>query len=70
MKKLKHKILLTVLLLATLTVNAQPPTPPGGGGGTTPGAPATPIDMYVYFIAIIGIVFVTYFARKYKEQNI
>jgi hypothetical protein len=52
----------------------QPPAMarPGGGGGDTgtPGAVASPIDMYVYVLAIAAILMIVHFAKKYKTQKI
>lgn len=57
--------------------NEVPPPPtmasrPGGGGGDTgtPGAAASPIDMYVYVLVIAAILMIVYFAKKYKTQKI
>lgn len=57
--------------------NEMPPPPstmarPGGGGGDTGtvGAVSSPIDMYVYILAITAILLIAYFAKKYKTQKI
>ncbi|MDN3607366.1 signal peptidase [Kaistella yonginensis] len=56
-------------------VNAQPPCPtcpPGGGGGTggtTPGAVASPIDMYLYILAIAAILFIVLYAKKKQQKQ-
>ena len=61
-----------VLIMGVL-VNAQPPCPtcpPGGGGGaggTTPGGISSPIDMYVYILAIAAIFFIVLYANKIKK---
>ncbi|WP_374463324.1 signal peptidase [Chryseobacterium sp.] len=45
----------------------SPPTPGGGNGGNGTGSPASPIDMYVYVLGIVAIVFIVYFTKKYKS---
>lgn len=74
--KLNIKLYSLVLLLATTFFFAQggPPCPtcpyPGGGvGGTTPGAVTSPIDMYVYVLAIIAVCIAAYYGKKYKVQS-
>ena len=69
MKKM-NKILTLVFIFATLFANAQPPNPGGGVGGVGPGRPASPIDMYVYILAIAAILLIAFFAKKYKTQKI
>lgn len=51
--------------------NAQTPGTPCGFGpwGPCP-APPSPIDMYVYVLAIIAIISIAFFAKKYKTQKI
>lgn len=46
------------------------PTPPGGVGGGTPGAQASPIDMYVYVLGIVAVLLIVFFTKKYKSQKI
>ncbi|MCU7619152.1 hypothetical protein NZ698_18385 [Chryseobacterium sp. PBS4-4] len=43
---------------------------PGGVGGNGYGRPASPIDTYVYILAIAAILMIFYFAKKYKTQKI
>lgn len=74
MGKLKRMSAFVALLFSMLML-AQPqcPTcPPGTGGvgGHNPGAVASPIDMYVYVLAIVAILIIVYFAKKYKTQKI
>ena len=63
------------ILIMGVLVNAQPPCPtcpPGGGGGTgrtTPGAVASPIDMYVYILAIAAILFIVLYAKKKQQKQ-
>ena len=65
-----NKVITAILFFAVLFTNAQPPNPGGGVGGTTPGQQASPIDMYVYVLAIIAISMIVYFAKKFKIQKI
>lgn len=71
--RLINKTLLFAFLIIGAFLRAQqgPPSPPpgGGGGGTGPGVPASPIDMYVYILAVIGFIFIIYFSRK-QQRNI
>jgi hypothetical protein len=64
-----NKLVYAFFLFAVLLVNAQPPNPGGGAGGTTPGAVASPIDMYVYGLAIIAMLFIVFFTKKSKSQK-
>lgn len=70
--KFINKILFLLVNLIYFMYNAQPPPPPGGGppggggGGVTPGAPASPIDDYIIYLAIVGL-FVIYYT--YKKSN-
>jgi hypothetical protein len=52
-------------------VYAQPPNPGGGGnGGNGTGAPSSPIDMYVYALGIIAVMFIAFFTKKYSGNKI
>ncbi|WP_228421910.1 hypothetical protein [Chryseobacterium soldanellicola] len=50
-------------------MNAQPPDP-GGGGVVGPGAPSSPIDMYVYALGVVAVMFIVFFTKRYKDQKI
>lgn len=66
-----NKTLLFTFLLASTFLSAQsgPPAPPGGGGGGVgPGAPASPIDMYVYVLGLIAILFIAYYSKKVQKK--
>lgn len=45
----------------------SPPPGSGGGGGTGPGSMASPIDMYVYILALVGFLLIIHMTRK--QQN-
>lgn len=49
--------------------NDLPSPPPGGGGGSGPGTPASPIDMYIYALIIVGFIFIVYF-NKAKQKKV
>jgi hypothetical protein len=70
---MRNKILSITLILFSIFVSAQDLPIPGGGtgtGGNGNGRPASPIDMYVYILAIAAILMIVYFAKKYKTQKI
>ncbi len=52
-----------------LNDSPEPPSPPGGGGGTGPGALASPIDMYVYILAIAAILFIVLYAKRIHQKQ-
>ena len=70
--KFINKILFLLVNLIYFMYNAEPPVPPAGGppgggaGGTTSGAPASPIDNYIVYLAAIAL-FVIYYT--YKKSN-
>ena len=72
MKKIKNKLAFLLLFLLATIVNAQqqPPCPGCGDGGTTPGAPASPIDMYVVGLVIAAVCLIFFYARKIKNLEI
>ncbi|VXB01781.1 MULTISPECIES: signal peptidase [Chryseobacterium] len=77
---MKNKlIILIALFVSYISMFAQssepivgpnnPPDPQVEGDGF--GVQATsPIDMYVYVLAIVAIIGIAYFAKKYKTQKI
>ena len=75
MKMILKLFLAAFVLIMGVLVNAQPPCPtcpPGGGGGaggTTPGGISSPIDMYVYILAIAAILFIVLYANKIKKRQ-
>ena len=67
-----NKLVLALFFFGTLLVKADeiPPAPGGGGtGGVGPGGVASPIDMYVYLLSIVAVVFIIYFAKNLKSQK-
>lgn len=66
MMKYLYKISLILTVFISFIANAQPPCPGCGAGGTTSGAPASPIDDYIIYLAIVGL-FVIYYT--YKKSN-
>lgn len=69
--KYLYKISLILTVFISFIANAQPPCPSGGdggggAGGVTSGAPASPIDDYIIYLAIVGL-FVIYYT--YKKSN-
>lgn len=72
----RRKILVLISFALSVICFGAPPQPgstnpgTGGAGGTTPGAPASPIDVYVYFLGIAAVLIIAYFAKKYKTQKI
>jgi hypothetical protein len=69
---MRNKISALTLVLFSIFVSAQTdiPTPGGGLGGNGYGRPTSPIDMYVYILAIAAILMIVYFAKKYKTEKI
>lgn len=73
--KLINKSLFFLLLLVGALYSAEVPPvplPPGdgdGGGGTGgTGSPASPIDMYIYALVLVGFLFIVYF-NKAKQKK-
>jgi hypothetical protein len=65
-----NKLVYSFFLLAVLFVNAQPPQPPGGGtGGSGTGSMASPVDMYVYALGIVAVMFIVFFTKKYASKK-
>lgn len=72
MRFFDKKIFLVFSILAVSIMKAQdtPGVPCGLPGAEPCERPTSPIDMYVYVLAIIAIVAIAYFAKKYKTQKI
>jgi len=66
------KILLFTFLTVGAFLSAQtetPPAPPGGGGGGVgPGAPASPIDAYVYVLGLVAVLFIAYYTKRASKK--
>lgn len=66
------KLFLLVLLANTSSIVSAapvpPPPPPGPGTSTgSQGAPASPIDMYLYQLAIVAFGFMWYYHSKTRK---
>lgn len=74
MKLINRSLLFLFLVIGTLfraeEIPEAPAPPGGGGGGVGPGAISSPIDMYVYILAVVAILFMVYFARKNQKKII
>ena len=74
-KKLYYSLLF-ILLFNIRAFATDPPLPPppidpndDGTGGSGTGSVSAPIDMYIYALIFIGIMFILYYANK-KQKNI
>lgn len=73
-KKLYYTLLF-ILLFNIRAFAGDPPMPPpidpndGGSGGSGTGSVSAPIDMYIYALIFVGIMFILYYANK-KQKNI
>lgn len=78
MKKIILRPLIFIYIFtSTFLYAGDIPDPPLAGdtvtsGDTgTPGAPASiPVDMYVYVLAIVAIMLIVFYTKKYKSQKI
>ena len=71
-KKLFYSLIFIVVFNITALANdppMPPPDPGGGTGGSGTGGPSAPIDMYIYVLIFVGIMFILYYANK-KQKNI
>ncbi|WP_124641495.1 MULTISPECIES: signal peptidase [Amniculibacterium] len=68
MKKIFNKLFLSLLAIVFCVdfYKAPPPPPSGGGGPTTPGAPASPIDMYLLILGFVAFVLILVFTKRMK----
>ena len=57
-----------ILLFMSISAIAQPPDPGAGTGVVGTGAQSSPIDMYVIVLAVVGVFFAFYFAKRYAKQ--
>ncbi|HAO07147.1 MULTISPECIES: signal peptidase [Chryseobacterium] len=68
-----NKLVSTFFLFAILWVSAQAPPNPGDGGTGGSGSGGTvvssPIDMYVYALGIIAVLFIAFFTKRYTAKK-
>ena len=66
-----NKLVSAFFLLTVFLINAQTPSqPPSGGlGGSGTGSLASPVDMYVYVLGIIAVMFIAFFTKKYTSKK-
>ncbi|MDR2237178.1 MAG: signal peptidase [Chryseobacterium sp.] len=76
MKAINKLVSALFLFAAVLLVKAAPedeiPPIPGGtddsGTGTTgPGGLSSPIDMYIFALSVVAVIFIVYYTKKYKS---
>ena len=79
MKKFILRPLIFIYIFTSSLLFAEdvpmPPTAtnrPGGPGGDTgtQGSQSIPVDMYVYVLAIVAIMLIVFYTKKYKAQKI
>lgn len=75
MKNINNKLLSTFFLFLILIVNGQSrpsvPSPDETSRGIVgPGAPASPIDMYILALGIVAVLFIAFFTKKYTIKKI
>ncbi|KMQ68023.1 hypothetical protein ACM39_09140 [Chryseobacterium sp. FH2] len=74
MKTINKLILALFLFIVTFAYADTPIMPPPGdddGGGTVgPGAPASPIDMYIIGLVLVAVMLTVFFAKKYNTQKV
>lgn len=69
------RILLLPLLILSIYLKAENPPEPqnapgdGGAGGDGFGTVASPIDMYVYVLAIIAVFMIFFYVKKYYRNQ-
>ena len=70
---MKRILLLPLLILSIYLKAENPPEPqnaPGdGAGGDGFGTATSPIDMYVYMLAIIAVFMIFFYVRKYYRNQ-
>ncbi len=67
-----NKLVLSFFLFSTLWLCAQTPSnpnPPGSTGSSGTGSLASPVDMYVYVLGIVAVLFIAFFTRKYTAAK-
>ena len=69
---MKRILLLPLLILSIYLKAENPPEPqnaPGGAGGDGFGTVTSPIDMYVYMLAIIAVFMIFFYVKKYYRNQ-
>ena len=70
------RILLLPLLILSIYLKAENPPEPqnapgdGGAGGDGFGTVTSPIDMYVYMLAIIAVFMIFFYVKKSKKGEV
>ncbi len=66
---MKNRILtLLLLVLPVINIFAQVPPPPDyGEDAGVPGAPSTPVDQYVVFLAVFAVMFAAYYIWQQRK---
>lgn len=54
-------------IYSSIYAEVPPPMPAAPGDTGTPGAPASPIDMYLYLLAIVAFGFMWYYHAKTRK---
>ena len=70
---IKKNITLLFSLLFTFLGNVMIFAQWEGGGGPPPpegvGSPASPIDMYLYILALAAVLFIAFYAKKIQKKE-
>ncbi|WP_449388486.1 signal peptidase [Chryseobacterium lineare] len=58
-----------------LIISAQDKVPPPNSNSNAkgivgPGVQSSPVDMYIYVLAIVAIILITFFSKKYTPKKI
>ncbi len=64
-----NKLAFIFFLLPVFLVSGQPPSPGSGNGSNGTGAPDSPVDMYVYLLAIVALMLILFFSKKYMLKK-
>ncbi|WP_029297485.1 hypothetical protein [Chryseobacterium hispalense] len=71
--KTTYKLVFPFFLFTTLWMSGQAPPNPGDGGTGGSGSGGTvvssPIDMYVYALGTIAVLFIIFFTKKYTAKK-